>query len=300
MLFSLLIIPTVLSCIEIACSSSSTACLTVASTISLSVCKSSTSCEISDITSYLSGSNTTTIPCTQIETISCPLSQPTGRACCQNSNCDTKTCDSSSNTCTGFHLGLSCSEDSECAPNSYCNPNYYNDQGTCITSIDLNQDCDYDNQCAAGIGCSRGTCVQFLSLDPGKQVDQPNFCKTNLMNPNHRCDSIVAYVNDALVKNPFSCNIGDVCVYKYKIYGTVYDTAPCECDGTSSTTGFCGKYAIFDLDLAESYASYLRYTTSICSGNDGSSTDIDVLLACQSITLDQFYYLQNWTYATKY
>lgn len=167
--------------------------------------------------------------------------------------------------------------------------------GSCTKAFTKGDDCDFDNECASGLGCSRGSCVQLFSLSNGKLADKDSFCITQLRNDNNECDSIEVYVNGNLLKNPFQCNIGETCVYKYKGSGDKYDESECRCDGTQNGVGYCSDYVNYDYDIAQDIAQHIEYTSSLCSGDDASSVDVDVLIECESIDLSSYYYIQNAT-----
>ena len=298
MLFFLFLLHYSLSCNLLSCdqSSTTTQCVSASTSISLSACSSGYSCPLASLSPYLYSGTPSNVSCIASQASINPCTQSkvtTGHTCCSNSNCSTNKC--VDGQCEGKFLYDLCYEDSDCQTQMYCDPSANSDSGTCQTAFTTGQDCDFDNECASGLGCSRGSCVQLLSLEIGARTDQAVFCITNYMNPSYRCDAVQVFVNNKLLSSPFECSTGDSCVYKYQYSGGTIGTYDCECPGDNSGKGYCGRYAMYDNQIASNGNINLHYLVSNCSGNDASSTDPDTLLECGSITIDIYYYFNNWT-----
>lgn len=175
----------------------------------------------------------------------------------------------------------------------YCNPNDKTSYGQCAYAFTKGTDCDFDNQCASGLGCSRGTCKSLFSLNIGDLSDSHIFCETRLMNTQFYCDSIEMYVDGKVLESPFECDLGSTCVYKYKDLGTTFGESSCKCSGGGK--GYCSDYVRYDKDIAANGVEHLKYTSSLCSGNDASTDDPDVLYECGSIEISNYEYYMNWT-----
>lgn len=74
----------------------------------------------------------------------------------------------------------------------------------------------------------------------------------------------------------------------------------CKCDGTQSGIGYCDDYVAYDYDVAKDIAAHLEYDSSLCSGDDASSDDVEVLIECESLDLNSYYYVQNASAIFKY
>jgi Dickkopf N-terminal cysteine-rich region len=264
--------------------------------IILSACNSGYECPVTSFSSFLNGT-VIDLGCFEKKTSSTtPGSLTTGRPCTVSSDCVHNNC--LGGICAGYVYKQVCTTDSDCISNMFCQAT--STKMVCMNAYKVGVDCDFDNQCASGLGCSRGSCVQLLTLDVGKKTDLRIFCKTNYSNSDEVCDSIDVYVNGTKILSPFKCSMGDICVYKNSYSGTIQDSKNCTCDGTGANTGYCTDYVQYDATISKSMTSKITYLTSKCSGDDASTTDPTTLLLCGSINIDQYYYYKNWTYATTF
>ena len=285
-----------LSCLEVQCQLPTTEyeCVISSDLVKLTQCSSSQYCPLDSLDDYLSNSTSEPVDCEISNSSSdCPKDQYTGHYCCKSADCTLGKCEE--NRCAGYDTGEQCTDDSDCTSEHYCKPNAGNDFGICTKSLQKGDDCDFDNECASGLGCSRGSCVGLFSLSSGKPSDQNYFCKTQLRNKQNECDSLEVYINNEKILDPFKCQIGDTCTYKYRGSGEQYDEESCMCDGTLSGEGYCGHYVKYDLDHSNDLASAMSYTSSLCSGDDASSSDLNTLYDCQSLSLSDYYKASNIT-----
>lgn len=305
-MFIALLLGTVQACYELTCDFGldSDYCLLSDTYVYVSTCNFDNGvdkkCPLEDIQLYLDETHKSgTLKCNETSSSSSSdvySNQKTGYPCNENADCKNNKC--VDNRCEGKGYKQSCETDTDCQPDMYCKSDY--DGNYCITSLKIGDYCDFDNECASGLGCGRGVCKKLLSLDVGELTDQENFCKSRIKNENNLCDAIEIYSNGVKLQSPYPCEIGKTCEYKFANSKDEYDSLPCECDGISDKTGYCGVYVKFTQEYTSALASILNYDTSICSGDDASSVDPDVLYLCQSISLSQYYFYTNWTATAKY
>ncbi|OMJ72205.1 hypothetical protein SteCoe_29411 [Stentor coeruleus] len=305
-MFFALLLSTVLACFELTCDFglNSSYCMLSDSMVYVSTCQFddgvTQTCPLGNIQYYLNEFyKSGTLECknsTSSTSSTVYSNQKTGYPCNSDKDCKNNKC--VDNRCEGRGYKQSCTEDADCQPDMYCKTDYSSKY--CITSLKAGDYCDFDNECASGLGCGRGICKKLMSLEVGEKTDLDIFCKSQIKNENGYCDAIEIYSNNVLLQSPYACTIGDICIYQFANTNNSYKSLVCECDGTSSSTGYCGTYVNFTQEYTSALANVLNYDTSLCSGDDASSVDPDILYLCQSISLSQYYYYTNWTATAKY
>lgn len=256
-------------------------------------------CALENIQEYLSDDIHTSISCNNVtETDSSSYKdQNTGYPCVNDEDCKSLKCVDS--RCEGKGYKQTCTEDSECQPDMYCKPDY--GYSYCITALTKDSYCDFDNECASGLGCSRGKCVKLMSLEVGELTDISVFCKSLIKNSLNYCDALEIYIKDQKLQSPYPCKQSDTCIYRFVNSKLDFNSLPCQCDGyNDENTGYCGTYVNYTQEYTSALANNLNYDSSICSGDDASSTDPDVLYQCQSISESQYNYYKNWTATALY
>lgn len=210
----------------------------------------------------------------------------TGHQCCLDVNCYSKNC--INGYCYGLGSGSHCTLDTQCDSTNYC-------LGGKCTPVKRNGDaCGTDLECPVGSGCNNGTCVQIFSLGVGMVAQDQKFCQSNFLVSN-KCDILsVSIVNSTYsLYNPFLCFDGEICQFKLS-NGSIYSTSNCTCAGYSNLPeGFCGKDLIYVNSIMNIVYGNLKYTTSRCSGLNAHSSNPQILLACGSITNEQYMYYIN-------
>lgn len=203
--------------------------------------------------------------------------------CCTNSDCGSGVC--SNFFCVGIPGGGACLIDEQCAPFYFCSSNI------CVVSYYEGKACTAHNQCRPGHGCNELKCTQFWSITTGKMTDDAMFCKTGFAR-NGECDSVLIYVGDDRLDDPYKCNIGDMCDYRYSSDKVLFTSAPCQCAGKDSTKGYCKPQGAVD-GIYDVVFPKMKYATSACSGGYAHTTHTPTLFRCWSILTDQYRYLGN-------
>jgi hypothetical protein len=273
------------SCVLIACQniSSDSSCLIYSASersvyLNYPVC--GTSCDFSSL--YL--------PATSWASVSCAPETPTdaitGAACSVASNCSSWIC--SNPVCWGVAQDVYCPDDGGCQPGYWC------DSFTCQPSLSPGDPCTTHNSCPVGYGCDAGSCTIFFAKLQGTATDDKKFCKSNFA-MNGTCDSLLVYIQDTQILAPFNCKVGtDVCVYKSKMTGAVFDSQPCACAGVlDKGGGYCSYYLEWADEIVQDQYVYMTYSYSTCSGNYSHTDDPDILNMCGSLAPAQYEFFFN-------
>ncbi|CAG9325462.1 unnamed protein product [Blepharisma stoltei] len=200
--------------------------------------------------------------------------------CCSNDDCFSKKCNDGH--CKSIKVGHYCKIDDHCEPSYYCSSN-----NLCVQSLVTGTPCLASSQCAVGIGCNQYTytCISFFSLGFGKASNEAKYCKSNYVR-NGKCDRVSIYVDNVKLEEPFYCTVPSTCTYKWDSDNTTDTTAPCQCAGVGSNIGFCNPSLGPVRGISDVFWPKFQYSDSSCSGDDGSSIDIDTLYFCNAVSDD--------------
>ncbi|CAG9321083.1 unnamed protein product [Blepharisma stoltei] len=162
-------------------------------------------------------------------------------------------------------------------------------QGICMAANPVDTACTSDTQCQVGYGCNNLVCTKLFSVAVGTAASSSKFCATNLVR-NGVCEGIVIVSQNKTLSSPYQCSIGSDCIYQYKTDGANFTTDHCQCDGTSTSVGYCGMVSGV-IGVWDQVYPKLQYTVSNCSGTLTHTDDIQDLIACGSLSNDtQSYY----------
>jgi hypothetical protein len=207
--------------------------------------------------------------------------QSVGEECCIDENCSSNKCFKLK--CEGLSLDSSCANSSSCAPGLYCK------SGTCSKALPAASECLEDEECQIGAGCNNGFCTRLWSVKFTKSVSNPKFCESNYAFGDH-CDMIQIKLNRTKdLKEPFKCELKDICFYFSAAYGEVIESSSCLCSGIeNSTTGFCGLFINQVEGMFEEVYKDMQYSKSTCSGRLAHSSDPYELWQCGSIDSETY------------
>lgn len=154
-----------------------------------------------------------------------------------------------------------------------------------------NDSCQSDYECGPGLGCNYGICVKYFSLPLGSNASSPELCVTNFV-ANGTCSGIEIWAKNQRLVYPFSCNITQVCHYRYANTSVIWKTDRCQCDGVHNDTGYCDLHGSV-IGFWDIVNPRLQYSTSNCSGAISRSKDLRVLEQCGSISSDAIAYYEE-------